>query len=142
MRKVLNSSNVLGAIAFLAMIAATGAAENPVLAVVLSGIFAGCTYLSIKEDGKKDRPHRREKLGAYQGHNNIDASIIRVQERRCQVVVSVNCDSDDCMYYREGVCGNKSISIELTPTRDFQAGERVVLRACQDYKELGDDGAD
>ncbi len=58
------------------------------------------------------------------------------------MVVSVNCDSDDCAYYRDGSCGKTSVSIELTPTRDFQAGERVALRDCKDYKELGDDGND
>lgn len=51
--KVLNSSNVLGAIAFLAMIAAPGTVEeNPLLAAALVAVFAGCTYLSMKEDGK------------------------------------------------------------------------------------------
>lgn len=50
--RIFNASNVLGGIAFLAMIAATGAADRLLLAIALTGIFAGCTYLSIREDGK------------------------------------------------------------------------------------------
>lgn len=51
--KVLNASNVLGTIAFLAMITAPGSAEeNPLLAVALVAVFAGCAYLAMKEDGK------------------------------------------------------------------------------------------
>ena len=51
--KVLNASNVLGAIAFLAMIAALGMVEeNPLLTVALVAVFAGCAYLAMKEDGK------------------------------------------------------------------------------------------
>lgn len=55
MRKVLNASNVLGAIAFLAMIAVTGAVEGGMYmtAIALTAIFGICTYLSIREDGKK-----------------------------------------------------------------------------------------
>lgn len=55
MREVLNASNVLGAIAFLAMIAAPGAVEGGMYmtAIVLIAICGTCAYLSIKEDGKK-----------------------------------------------------------------------------------------
>lgn len=55
MRKGLNASNVLGAIAFLAMIAATGAVEGGMYmtAMALTAIFGICAHLSIKEDGKK-----------------------------------------------------------------------------------------
>lgn len=51
--KIWNASNVLGATAFLAMIAAAGTVEeNPVLTVALVVIFAGCAYLAMKEDGE------------------------------------------------------------------------------------------
>ncbi len=55
MRKVLNSSNVLGAIAFLAVIAVPGAVEGGmyITAIVLTAICGISAYLSIKEDGKK-----------------------------------------------------------------------------------------
>lgn len=53
MCKVINASNVLGAIAFLAMIAAPGTVEeNPLLTVALVAVFAICVYLAMKEDGK------------------------------------------------------------------------------------------
>nr|WP_296461592.1 hypothetical protein [uncultured Acetatifactor sp.] len=54
MRKWLNSSNVLGAISFLAMLAAPGAAEGGmyITAIALTAICGICAYLSIKEDGK------------------------------------------------------------------------------------------
>lgn len=53
--RIINLSNILGAIAFLAMIAAPGAVESEmyITAVVLVAIFAVCAHLSIKEDGKK-----------------------------------------------------------------------------------------
>ena len=52
-RKIFNASNMLGTVAFLAMIAATGTVEErPGLTVVLTAAFAGCAYLSIREDGK------------------------------------------------------------------------------------------
>lgn len=45
---------ILGAIAILAMIAAAGTAEgNPLLSLICTAVFAGCAYLSTKEDGKK-----------------------------------------------------------------------------------------
>ncbi len=55
MREVLNASNVLGAVALLAMLAAPGAVESGmyVTAIVLTAICAVCAHLSIKEDGKK-----------------------------------------------------------------------------------------
>ncbi len=77
--RILTSSNVLGTIAFFAMITAPAAYEGEmyITSAALILIFAGSAYLSLKENGKKDRPHCQPKLGAYQGHNNIDASIIR-----------------------------------------------------------------
>ena len=48
-----NASTILGTAAILAMIAATGAGDNLLLGLLFTAIFAGCTYLSIKEDGKK-----------------------------------------------------------------------------------------
>lgn len=55
MHKVINSSNILGAISFLSMIAVPGAIESGMYmtAIVLTAIFGLCAYLSIKEDGKK-----------------------------------------------------------------------------------------
>ncbi len=61
-----NASTILGTAAILAMIAATGAGDNLLLGLLFTAIFAGCTYLSIKEDGKKDRLHRRPEHGACQ----------------------------------------------------------------------------
>lgn len=47
-------SYVLGAAAVLAMIAATGTAEeNPLLSLICTAVFAACEYLSIKENGKR-----------------------------------------------------------------------------------------
>ena len=53
-RKILNASNLLGAIAFLDMsIAIPGTVdENPVLTMALIAAFALCVYLAMKEDGK------------------------------------------------------------------------------------------
>lgn len=49
----IDASSILGAIAFLAMIAAAGTVEeNPLLSVALAAVFAGCAYLAMKEDGK------------------------------------------------------------------------------------------
>lgn len=52
--KVFNASNILGAIAFMAMLGVAAAVESGmyIIAVVLLGIFAGCAYLSMKEDGQ------------------------------------------------------------------------------------------
>ena len=52
--RIINLSNILGAIAFLAMIAAPGAVESEmyITAVVLVAIFAVCAHLSIREDGR------------------------------------------------------------------------------------------
>lgn len=51
----INLSNILGAIAFMAMLAAPGAVEGRmyITAAVLVAIFAACAYLSIKENRKK-----------------------------------------------------------------------------------------
>lgn len=50
----IDASYILGAAAVLAMIAATGTAEdNLLLSLVCTAVFAGCTYLSIKEDGRR-----------------------------------------------------------------------------------------
>lgn len=44
---------VLGAIAFLAMIASAGTAEeNPLLSLIFAAVFAGCAYLSTREESK------------------------------------------------------------------------------------------
>ena len=51
--RIFNTSNIFGTAALLAMIAATGAGDNLLLGLLFTAIFAGCTYLSIKEDGKK-----------------------------------------------------------------------------------------
>lgn len=53
-RRVLNISNVLGAIAFMALVAVPGAVdkESYITATVLFVTFAGCAYLSMKEDGQ------------------------------------------------------------------------------------------
>lgn len=53
--KILNASNILGAIAFLAMLAAPAAVEGEmyITAVVLVVILAGCAHLSIREGGKR-----------------------------------------------------------------------------------------
>ena len=49
-----DASYVLGAAAVLAMIAATGAAEeNPLLSFICTAVFAVCAHLSIREDGKR-----------------------------------------------------------------------------------------
>lgn len=60
MHKIWNASNVLGATAFLSMIAAVGTAEWAIendgtywTTIVLIAVLAACAYLSIKEDGKK-----------------------------------------------------------------------------------------
>lgn len=55
MCKVINASNVLGAIAFLALIAAPGAVESEmyITALVLIAICGICAHLSIKEEGKE-----------------------------------------------------------------------------------------
>lgn len=52
--KVFNASNILGAIAFMAMLGVAAAVESGmyIIAVVLLCIFAGCAYLSMKEDGQ------------------------------------------------------------------------------------------
>ncbi len=53
--RIFNASNVFGAIAFLAMLAAPGAVEGGmyITAAALTAAFGACAHLSIKEDGKK-----------------------------------------------------------------------------------------
>lgn len=53
-RKIFNTSNILGAVAIAAMIAAIVAVENEmyITAAVLLAVFAGCAYLAMKEDGQ------------------------------------------------------------------------------------------
>ena len=53
--KIFNASNLFGAIAFLAMLAAPAAAEGEmyITAVVLVVILAGCAHLSIREGGNR-----------------------------------------------------------------------------------------
>lgn len=53
--KIINASNVFGAIAFLAMLAVPGAVEGGmyITAAVLIAILVVCAYLSIKEDRKE-----------------------------------------------------------------------------------------
>ena len=53
--KIFNASNMFGIIAFLAVFCIPGAVENElyITAAVLIAIFAGCVYLSIKENGKR-----------------------------------------------------------------------------------------
>ncbi len=52
--KILNASNILGAIAFLAMIAIPAAAEGEmyITAAVLMVIMVVCAHWSMKEDGQ------------------------------------------------------------------------------------------
>lgn len=52
--RIFNLSNILGAAAFLAMIAVPGAVEGGmyITAVVLVVVFAVCAHLSIREDGR------------------------------------------------------------------------------------------
>lgn len=52
--KIFNASNVLGAAAFISLMLELAAYEGEmyITAAVLLAVFAGCAYLSIKEDGK------------------------------------------------------------------------------------------
>nr|WP_304955449.1 hypothetical protein [uncultured Acetatifactor sp.] len=54
--RIFNAGNVFGAIAFMAMIAAPGAVEGEmyITAVALIAVCGTCTYLSVKEDGKRN----------------------------------------------------------------------------------------
>lgn len=59
MRKIFNASNILGAAAFLSMIAVVGAVCGAVegecscvTVMFFLAVFAGCTYLYIREDGQ------------------------------------------------------------------------------------------
>lgn len=58
-RKIFNASNILGSAAFFSMIAAVGAVCGAVegdcscvTVMFFLAVFAGCTYLSIREDGQ------------------------------------------------------------------------------------------
>ena len=53
--KIINASNVFGAIAFLAMLAVPGAVGGGmyITAAVLIAILVVCAHLSIKEDRKE-----------------------------------------------------------------------------------------
>lgn len=50
-----SASNILGGVAFLAMVAVPAACEGGMYmtAAALTAAMAACTYLSIREDGKK-----------------------------------------------------------------------------------------
>ena len=52
--KIFNASNVFGAVAFISLILEPAACEGEmyITAAVLLAVFAGCAYLSTKEDGK------------------------------------------------------------------------------------------
>lgn len=54
--KVFNVSNMFGFIAFLALLAATGAVEGGmwIAAIALLILFAASAYMSIKESGEKE----------------------------------------------------------------------------------------
>ena len=51
----INLSNILGAIAFIAMLAIPGAVEGEMYmaAIALTAACGTCAYLSIREDGKR-----------------------------------------------------------------------------------------
>lgn len=53
--RIFNASNLYGAIAFLALLAAPAAVEGGmyITAAALVVILAGCYYLSIREGGKR-----------------------------------------------------------------------------------------
>ena len=50
----INLSNILGAVAFIALLAIPGAVEGEMYmtAIALMAVCGTCTYLSIREDGK------------------------------------------------------------------------------------------
>lgn len=52
------------------------------------------------------------------------------------------CSTEQCAYYRDGLCGNESRSIEPKASGEFSKGERIMHPVCVDYKELDDDCAD
>ncbi len=56
MRKILNLSSVLGAVAFVSMIGAVSAVESEmyITALVFLFTFVECARLSIKEGGRDD----------------------------------------------------------------------------------------
>ncbi len=54
MRKILNAGNLLGALAFLALLAIPGAVEAGMYltAAALGAILVGCVWLASKESGR------------------------------------------------------------------------------------------
>lgn len=59
MRKIINSSNVLGCIAFISLLCIPGAVESEmyITSVVLIAIMGLSAYFAMKEDGQKNRPN-------------------------------------------------------------------------------------
>lgn len=59
MRKIINSSNVLGSIAFISLLCIPGAVESEmyITSVVLIAIMGLSAYFAMKEDGQKNRPN-------------------------------------------------------------------------------------
>lgn len=58
MRKIINSSNVLGSVSFISLLCIPGAVESEmyVTSVVLIAIMGLSAYFALKEDGQKNRP--------------------------------------------------------------------------------------
>lgn len=54
MRKILNAGNLLGALAFLALLAIPGAVEAGMYltAAALGAILVGCAWIASRESGK------------------------------------------------------------------------------------------
>ncbi|MCI8432431.1 MAG: hypothetical protein HFH83_04445 [Lachnospiraceae bacterium] len=54
MRKILNAGNLLGALAFLALLAIPGAVEAGMYltAAALGAILVGCAWMASRESGK------------------------------------------------------------------------------------------
>ena len=59
LRRMMNLRTVSGTIAFFALIAAPGACDEGtyMMCIALVGTFAGCAYLAMRKDGKRNRPH-------------------------------------------------------------------------------------
>lgn len=59
MRKIINSSNVLGCVSFISLLCIPGAVESEmyVTAVVLIAIMGLSAFFAMKEDGHKNRPN-------------------------------------------------------------------------------------
>ena len=62
----LNVRMVSGTVAFFAMLAAPGACDEGtyMTCIALVGIFAVCTHLAMRKDGKLNRPHALVGRGA------------------------------------------------------------------------------